>query len=93
MDQLALKLQKIQEYAIRTTGGYCLSNFHRSLTIDGSKLFRLHFKRDGLVKPTAFDIAIHFAKGFVVDYKDRDQDVIRLHFDDFEAVVAYLTAK
>ncbi|GAB3281468.1 hypothetical protein GCM10027347_57140 [Larkinella harenae] len=93
MDFLAQKLRKIQEYSIPTTGGYFLSNFHRSTSYDGLTLFRLHFRRSGFAKPTAFDVSIHYSKEFVVDYKDRDQDTIRMHFPDFESVITYLTSK
>lgn len=93
MDHLAAKLQKIQEYSTRTTGGYYLSNFHTSQDYNGSKLFRLHFRREGSIRPTAFDVSISFSTDYVVDYRDRDQDTIRLHFSDFEGVIDYLESK
>lgn len=93
MEQLAIRFKKIQEYALQTEGGYFLSNFHVSNTQNGLKMFRLHFRRDGTVKPTTFDVAIHYAGEYIVDYKDRDQDTTRFHFPDYESVLSYLTTK
>ncbi|GAB3335208.1 hypothetical protein GCM10027299_44010 [Larkinella ripae] len=93
MDQLASKLRKIKENSTQTTGGFCLTDFHASDANNGLKLFRLHFRRQGALRPTSFDVSIHYSSNFVVDYRDRDQDTTRLHFADSEAVLDYLTAK
>ncbi|RAJ93132.1 hypothetical protein LX87_04644 [Larkinella arboricola] len=93
MDQLTAKLKKMQEYSTLTAGGYSLTNFHLSNAYDGQRTLRLHFKRKGSIQPTAFDISIQYLGNYIVNYKDRSQDLQQLNFPDYESVIAYLTAK
>ncbi|WP_128543405.1 hypothetical protein [Larkinella soli] len=93
MNQLATLLQRIQEYSTRTEGGYYISNFHTSNAYNGSPLFRVHFKRDQSQKPSSFDVKIHYAGQFVVDFKNPDQDFEQYSFTDCNEVIGFLTGK
>jgi len=93
MDQLANKLHKLKDYSTQTEGGYYISNFHISNAYDGQKTFRLHYVRKSNLKPSSFDVVIHYADNYVVNYRDPDQDTQRHLFTDYEAVIEYLAAK
>ena len=93
MDQLATRLRRLQDYSTQTEGGYYIANFHVFNAYNGQKTFRLHYVRKGALRPSSFDVVIHYADNFVVNYKDPDQDTQSLSFADYESVIEYLTTR
>ncbi|KAA9347833.1 MULTISPECIES: hypothetical protein [Larkinella] len=93
MNELATKLQKMQEFGTPTVGGYVITNFYRSNAHSGPTTYRLHFKREKDLTPPSFDVVIQYTEAFQVDYKDPGHDTERLTFPTYESVMAYLAAK